>query len=88
MVHQSNFSGVVDGADLGALLAAWGTAEFDLDGNGVVSGSDLGLLPGAWDRAHSPFVPQEPVARIRGAPWIPTGGRRAPTADTGRCGLL
>lgn len=41
-------SGAVDGADLGALLAAWGTPELDLDGDNIVSGSDLGLLLGAW----------------------------------------
>ncbi|MCA9286533.1 MAG: hypothetical protein KDA22_15015, partial [Phycisphaerales bacterium] len=43
-------NGAVDGADLGALLAAWGSssAEADLDGSGTVDGSDLGLLLAAW----------------------------------------
>ncbi|HMN96893.1 MAG TPA: right-handed parallel beta-helix repeat-containing protein [Phycisphaerales bacterium] len=40
--------GAVDGADLGLLLGAWGTAAADLDGDGVVDGADLGLLLGAW----------------------------------------
>jgi hypothetical protein len=42
--------GKVDGADLGALLGAWGTADAaaDLDGDGTVSGADLGALLGAW----------------------------------------
>lgn len=45
----------VDGADLGALLGAWGTCPGgtagctgDLDGNGIVNGADLGVLLGAW----------------------------------------
>jgi len=46
--------GIVDGADLGALLNAWGPcAEVagcaaDLDCNGVVDGADLGLLLNEW----------------------------------------
>lgn len=43
-----NGSGIVDGADLGALLAAWGTAKHDLTGDGVVSGADLGDLLAQW----------------------------------------
>jgi len=48
-----NDDGVVDGADLGALLGAWGACvddccRADLDGNGVVDGGDLGALLGAW----------------------------------------
>lgn len=40
---------LVNGADLGMLLAAWGTsAPGDLDGNGVVDGADLGLLLAEW----------------------------------------
>ncbi|MCA9284420.1 MAG: hypothetical protein KDA22_04345 [Phycisphaerales bacterium] len=43
-------NGIVDGADLGLLLAAWNTAGplEDLDGNGTVDGADLGVLLGAW----------------------------------------
>jgi hypothetical protein len=38
----------VDGADLGLLLAGWGSSSPDLDGNGTVDGADLGLLLAAW----------------------------------------
>lgn len=41
--------GAVTGADLGLLLAAWGTVgPGDIDGDGVVDGADLGVLLGAW----------------------------------------
>ncbi|HMN95259.1 MAG TPA: hypothetical protein PKC43_03480 [Phycisphaerales bacterium] len=50
--------GVVDGADLGLLLAAWGPCAGpglrpcpcagDLNGDGVVDGADLGVLLAAW----------------------------------------
>ena len=42
--------GIVDGADLGLLLAAWGTSEcpFDADDDGTVDGADLGLLLAEW----------------------------------------
>lgn len=42
--------GTVDGADLGALLSAWGLAgtAADLDDDGVVGGSDLGMLLADW----------------------------------------
>lgn len=44
-----NGDGLVNGADLGLLLAAWGTAgPGDLDGSGSVRGADLGLLLAAW----------------------------------------
>ena len=43
----------VNGADLGAVLAAWGSCgptdcEADLNESGVVDGADLGLLLGSW----------------------------------------
>lgn len=43
-------SGSVDGADLSALLAAWGTANAaaDLNADGVVGGADLSVLLAAW----------------------------------------
>lgn len=44
-------SGDVDGADLTALLGAWGDCAgcpSDLDGNDVVDGADLAALLGAW----------------------------------------
>lgn len=48
-----NGDGLVDGADLGLLLAAWGAVggggrSADLDASGVVDGADLGLLLAAW----------------------------------------
>ena len=43
-------NGVVDGADLGTLLAAWGTSggASDLDLNGTVGQGDLAVLLAAW----------------------------------------
>jgi len=46
-----NCDGVVDGADLGILLSAWGPCvdcPEDLNGDGVVDGADLGVLLSAW----------------------------------------
>jgi len=44
--------GVVDGADLGLLLGAWGACDgdcpADLNADGVIDGADLGTLLGAW----------------------------------------
>jgi hypothetical protein len=45
-----NGDGIVNGADLGLMLGAWGTSDPDADVNddGLVNGADLGLLLGAW----------------------------------------
>jgi hypothetical protein len=46
-----NGDGMVDGADLGLLLAAWGPCEGcieDIGVDGAVDGADLGLLLAAW----------------------------------------
>jgi hypothetical protein len=44
-----NGDGVVNGADLGAMLASWGQpGPADLDGSGTVDGADLGALLAAW----------------------------------------
>ena len=44
-----NGDDIVSGADLGLLLAAWGTDAYDVDGNGDgIGGSDLGLILAAW----------------------------------------
>ncbi len=45
-----NASGSVDGADLGLLLALWGSddIEADINDDGIVDGADLGLLLSAW----------------------------------------
>ncbi len=49
-VADLNGDGVVDGADLGILLGAWGTSDAgaDLNHDGTVDGADLGVLLGAW----------------------------------------
>jgi len=49
-----NGDGIVDGADLGILLAAWGACPMrgaciaDLYGDGAVDGADLGILLANW----------------------------------------
>lgn len=44
-------NGIVDGADLGILLANWNSAGAgDLDGSGSVDGADLGTLLAAWGK--------------------------------------
>lgn len=43
-----NGDGVVDGADLGIMLGAWGTPGADLNGDGTTDGADLGIMLGAW----------------------------------------
>ena len=45
-----NGDGVVNGADLGILLGAWGTddPEIDLNNDGIVDGADLGIELGLW----------------------------------------
>lgn len=47
-VTPAGGNGVVDGADLGHLLASWGTPAADLDDNGTTDGADLGLLLSGW----------------------------------------
>jgi hypothetical protein len=39
---------LVNGSDLGILLASWGTNQNDINGDGFVDGSDLGMLLSAW----------------------------------------
>ncbi|MEY3021568.1 MAG: Dockerin type domain [Planctomycetota bacterium] len=44
-----NCDGIVDGADLAALLGGWGgSGTGDIDGDGNVNGADLAALLGAW----------------------------------------
>jgi hypothetical protein len=45
-----NGDGVVDGADLGALLSQWGAqgGPADLNWDGAVDGSDLGEMLSRW----------------------------------------
>lgn len=49
-IGDLNGDGVVNGADLGILLNAWGQSGVpaDLDGNGLVDGGDLALLLTNW----------------------------------------
>jgi Tol biopolymer transport system component len=51
IVGDLNGDGMVDGADLGALLGSWGPCAgcpADLNGDGSVDGADLGILLGNW----------------------------------------
>ena len=46
-----NGDGIVDGADLAAILGAWGKCTDcpeDVDGNGIVDGADLAAILGSW----------------------------------------
>ena len=48
-----NLNGIVDGGDLGVLLAFWGTVSpafprADINGDGLVNGADLGILLSFW----------------------------------------
>ncbi len=50
-IGDFNDDGVVDGADFGGLLAAWGACggcPQDLNGDGFVNGADIGGLLAAW----------------------------------------
>lgn len=48
-VGDLNMDGIVDGADLGILLAGWGgTGAADFNKDGDVDGADLGVLLAAW----------------------------------------
>jgi len=51
-VGDLNGDGVIDGADLGVLLNAWGMrgGPADLNGDGVVNGADLGILLNGWGK--------------------------------------
>jgi hypothetical protein len=43
-----NGDDIVNGADLGLLLSAWGTAEQDITGDALTDGTDLGILLASW----------------------------------------
>jgi hypothetical protein len=43
-----NADGVIDGSDLGILLALWGDSAYDLTGDGATDGADLGFLLASW----------------------------------------
>jgi len=44
--------GFIDGADLGALLDAWGTTGADLGSDGTTDGADLGVMLSMWSPDH------------------------------------
>ena len=53
-------NGIVDGADLGTILAYWGprtqdptSIASDLNGDGLINGADLGVLLAIWGRSES-----------------------------------
>ncbi|HAW94769.1 MAG TPA: hypothetical protein DCX60_00705 [Phycisphaerales bacterium] len=50
VVGDLNGDLLVDGADLAALLSAWGEVDspLDLDGDGTITGGDLSILLGNW----------------------------------------
>ena len=45
---------IVDGADLGLALSAWGTANNDLNEDGIFDGADLGLFLSLWGDCPGP----------------------------------
>lgn len=45
---------VVDGADLGVLLAGWGQPGTDLNGDGTTNGADLGIMLAGWGFCGAP----------------------------------
>jgi hypothetical protein len=49
IIGDLNHDGIVNGSDLGSLLAGWGQpGATDLDGNGTTDGADLGTLLSHW----------------------------------------
>jgi len=71
-VGDFDHSGLVDGADLGALLAGWSQpGPWDLDGSGAVDGADLGILLASWGEVTLD-------AGVFPAQWI-SGGLNCPT---------
>ena len=51
--EDTNGDGLIDGADLGALLAAWGSCSgcaADINKDGEVNGADMGLLLAAFGK--------------------------------------
>ena len=43
-----NGDGTINGADMGLIIAAWGTPAGDLNGDGTTNGADIGLLIAKW----------------------------------------
>ena len=77
-----NGDGAVNGADLAALLGAWGTdgAEYpqlDINGDGVIDGADLTLLLSSWGQAGVEFFDYSKTFRPP-LNWDPTDRGSAP----------
>ena len=75
-------NGIVDGADLGAMLSYWGprtsdpySNAADLDGNGVINGADLGLVLSNWGPCAATVSGLSPTEGcfVGGAPITITG---------------
>lgn len=49
-----NLDGMVDGADLAAMLGGWNGSAYDVTGDGVVNGADIGALLGTWGPCFAP----------------------------------
>ena len=86
-VGDLNEDGIIDGADLGVQLSAWGPCTgcaADINGSGVVDGADLGLLLGAW--GICPGVPDwATVVQYAPDPAVVTDpALRAAIIETGR----
>ena len=47
-----NGDGMVDGGDIGLMVAAWDTDAYDLNGDGTTDGGDLGLLLLDWGKCE------------------------------------
>ncbi|MEE2971676.1 MAG: dockerin type I domain-containing protein, partial [Planctomycetota bacterium] len=54
-IADVNQDGIVDSADLGLVVAAWGSQneQCDLDGSGTVDGGDIAYVLGYWDSCVS-----------------------------------
>jgi len=81
-----NGSGVVDGADLGALLTAWGTqgGSADMTGDGIVDGADLGALLVNWGSCLQGTVRAWGAGTTNTGSWPNYGQSIIPT-DLGPC---
>ncbi|MHC4976635.1 MAG: DUF6531 domain-containing protein, partial [Planctomycetota bacterium] len=68
--------GTVGGADIGLLLAAWGTpGPGDLNSSGNVDGADLGLMLSAWGPCPAPIL-EPPTMHL--PPAAPYGQHEMP----------
>jgi len=72
-VGDINGDGTINGADLAAVLGAWGTANpaADLNGDGTVNGADLAIVLGKWGPCTPPANNDCTNAQIIGPGWHP-----------------